>query len=125
MTTPLMRLLRGASEKLFGRSYEGPEPPVHFRQMVVDFRAFYPRASAEQWAEMAGRLAESAYREGFQQGYESSNLDPDVLTRLPPELEADQLDPTWRERPVGPGMANPLDQANEEIEPAAYRFPEE
>jgi hypothetical protein len=98
--TPFLKLLRTLFERMFGRWYEGEDPPMRFEKVVCEFAGFYPRATRGEWGEFALKFAQQAYREGYQRGMERSERVPgDALPELPPELAADLLDPTWRERP--------------------------
>lgn len=119
--TPLLRFLRNGAEKLFGRFYEGPEPPEWLAKMVSQFERTYPKATKRQWRELAIGMAAAGYKAGYVQGYERSERDPNeqALPETPPELTADVMDPNWRQAPIfDPELDNPLDDGSDELEPA-------
>jgi hypothetical protein len=118
--TPLLKFIRDAGEKLFGKFYEGPSTPERFKLLAIEFANAHPAASRKQWVEFAQRLAETTYRAGYVRGWESTTRDVDAPWRkLPPELVADAQDPDWRWRPaLGDELVNPEDLVAEEI-PAA------
>lgn len=116
--TPFLRLLKGSVEKFFGRFYEGPEPPKRLDDLVRGFERANPKAGWAEWREFAQQLAGYAYREGWVRGNEAHARDPDeeAYHRLPPELEADAMDPGWRRYPIGPDLENPREDESDEEE---------
>lgn len=94
--TPVAKFFADLKEKLFGRYYEGPAAPQRLRFMVVEF-ANHTRATKEDWVEFATKLAEEAYRTGYQRGFEHAERDPEPYRDdLPPDVVADMLDPDWK-----------------------------
>jgi hypothetical protein len=125
MGTPFTRLFRRLSEKLDGTWNEGPELPPRMRREILDFANENPRATRAAWRAFCERVAETCWRAGHQRGFEHSEreLEPG-FQRLPPEIEADALDPDWRHpsrRVEAPGFENPLDLVEDSEEPAAIR----
>ncbi len=85
------------AEKLAGNYYEGPEPPARFNAMVAKFAEAHPNATRGQWARFAMLHAQEAYRSAYTRGWECTERDfADPPT--PPELIADALDPSWRDK---------------------------
>lgn len=118
--TPFAKLLRTLRDKALGTYHEGPELPERFKQLATEFGNLTPRATRREWAEFAVGLARMAWREAYVRGDERGVRDPNVAwRRLPPEYEADQIDPNWRWRPaLGSELANPGDFVEDE-QPAA------
>ena len=82
--------IRIFAEKLIGRYYEGPSPPVRLAEQVVAFGAGNPTASREEWAVFVTRLVQSAYRDGFTRGREWEARDLDSLSPDAPLREAEE-----------------------------------
>jgi hypothetical protein len=88
-------------EKLLRRWGEGPEAPERMLTTVERFAERHPQATRAAWAAFAAEHARQSYREGYRRGYEHIERDPaGWLPEIPPELIADAIDPTWRDRPV-------------------------
>lgn len=94
--TPLVRFLRRATEKLFGKWEEGPEPPQRLREIVVVFANMHPTATRQDWTTFAAEQVAEAYRCGYARGYEHAERDP---APFKPEDLADKMDPNWRWAP--------------------------
>lgn len=67
----LRRLIRAAAERLAGRYYEGPEPPLRLAEQARIFAIEQPLAAAAEWEEFAARLAFASYRDGWVRGREA------------------------------------------------------
>lgn len=68
---------------------KGPRPPERFAEQVVAFAGMHPKATREEWAAFATRLAISGYREAFARGVSWSE---NALASAPaggPEHEAE------------------------------------
>jgi hypothetical protein len=99
----LERLERG-----LGRYEEAQRPPDRLREAVVSFANEHPKATRGEWIDFAARFAEESYGSGYIRGVEWAERDPeafDPTTGFTPEELADQFDPTWRERPWRPDLA--------------------
>lgn len=115
--TPFLKLIKKTTEKILGKWEEGPEPPKRLREYVTVFANRYPNATRAEWLEAAASLAEEAYRNGFQRGYEHSERDA-LPREFSPEQLADQLDPDWRWAPEV-DLENPLGIVPNEALPEA------
>lgn len=117
MATPIVRLVRQLVERVASRFYEAEDPPARLAQFVDDFAMLHPRATRQQWCDMAKALADGSYRAGYQRGYERSERAPGAdLPATPPELVADSMDlGWWRNPPMGEAAEGLV--AEEEIEP--------
>ena len=110
MTTPLMRWVRKTAERLFGKYYEGPDPPERLRALVLDFAERHPRATRAEWVEFAASHAEECYRSGYVRGYEyTERAEERWMPDVDPEEVADAHDPNWRWTPMRDDVADPDD----------------
>lgn len=101
--TPLAKWVRDRLEKVLGRYAEGEEAPKRLREQVISFANFFPKATRAQWVEFAASFAEQCYEAGYIRGVEWVERGPSALASDPtPEEIADQIDPTWRDRPWRP-----------------------
>lgn len=93
-----MRWLRRWVEKWLGRFYEGPLPPDRLIVMVEEYAKHHPTASVQEWARFAAAHACEAYRNGYINGVEYVERDPDQwYPKVDPALIADAEHPGWRE----------------------------
>ncbi len=106
--TPFLKLLKRASDRLFGEWDEdkGPEPPGRLREYAVAFANRHPNATRAEWLEAASQMAEEAYRGGFRAGYEHQEREAYPPAFSPDQL-AEQIDPDWRWSPEV-DLENPL-----------------
>lgn len=119
--TVLSRWAAKKAEQYLKRYYEGPEPPLRFADMAIEFANLYPTATRAQWLRFATEHAREAYRAGYQRGYEYVERDPDFFrTDLPPDKIADMHDPDWRWRPMDRGMSYAEPDAIPKDEPDEY-----
>ncbi len=75
--TPFVRLLRNVWERLFGKFYDGPEPPERLTQMVQLFMIAHPFATRQQWAQFASKHSGETYKSGYVRGFEWAERDLD------------------------------------------------
>lgn len=97
--TPLVRWFRDIRERLFGKYFDGPEPPDRLSQMVIAFAQTNPQATRFDWTRFAIDHARECYRAGYTRGYEYTERDPDeraIISQLDPDLIATALDPDWK-----------------------------
>lgn len=87
--TRLGRMFRNFVEKAIGRFYEGPSAPSRLSEQVVAFAAMNPKATREEWATFATKLAIGSYRDGFTRGFEWSERDLDQFSPGSPERVAE------------------------------------
>ncbi len=100
--TPLVRWFRDVREKLFGRFYDGPQPPERLDKIVVVFSHLHQNATKRDWVEFAIAHARESYRSGWVRGFEHVERDPDeraIIEHADPDVMADALDPDWRWSP--------------------------
>jgi hypothetical protein len=100
--TPLFRWFRNAYEKLFGKFFEGPQPPARLGEIVIVFANKYPAATRDDWVRFATEHANECYRSGWVRGYERGERDPDerdIIAQARPEVLADALEHDWRWSP--------------------------
>lgn len=100
--TPVVRWFRNLREKLFGKFYEGPEPPERIGEIVIVYANTFPAATRADWVRFAADHAREAYRAGYVRGVEYIERDPEervILTQLDPDVVADALSPDWRWSP--------------------------
>jgi hypothetical protein len=108
-------MVRNAIEYLFGKYYEGPEPPERLDRMVMVFANTNRYATRAEWQAFAAAHAREAYRAGYVRGEEWSERAPDRLPDVPPETLANQIDPDWKWRPMGSDVLEfPNDRVAEE-----------
>jgi hypothetical protein len=79
MATRLQQWIAKLAERVVGRYYEGPEPPVRLAEQVVMFAVANPHATREAWSLFATALAGGAYRSGYVRGFEWAERDLDKL----------------------------------------------
>lgn len=93
----LSRWMSGFAERLAGRYYEGPLPPLRLSEKVMAFAIANPHATRGEWAEFASRTACNAYREGYARGFDWSERDLDQFKPGDPEriAEAQRHDFAW------------------------------
>lgn len=96
--TPFLKLLRNANERLFGKYYEGPDPPERLAEMVIVFANEHPRATRGDWIEFACKHAGEAYRSAYVRGVEWTERDTARFPDIPPDVIVDAIDPDWRWR---------------------------
>lgn len=96
--TPFLRFWRNLGEKLFGRYYEGPEPPRRLRQIVFLFANSHLAATREDWVKMAAEFAGEAYRTGYIRGLERAERDLHAMPWMQddPDVLFDALHPGKR-----------------------------
>ena len=68
--TPFLSLLKRTSEKLWGRWYEGHEPPGRLEQQVAIWARAHPRATRVEWAAYALSLGHASWREAWERGFQ-------------------------------------------------------
>lgn len=83
------RMIRNIAERLLGRFYEGPAAPPRLAEQVAAFAVMNPKATREEWATFATRLAIGSYRDGFTRGFEWAERDLDRLDFGDPERVAE------------------------------------
>lgn len=89
--------------ELFAGTYEeGADPPNRIRKQVEAFASLNPHATRAEWIEFAARFSGETYAAGYIRGVEWAEREPDagVVPGLP-EAIADDLDPEWRNVPIG------------------------
>jgi hypothetical protein len=121
--TPFARFLSRIAEKITDRYYEGPEEPQRLAEEVRLFRAMYPAASPEEWADFTARLAGNAYRAGYTRGFEYAERDPN-----PPEPDLQQLEQhrhDWSLSDGHPLMREVVEAGRRPVDPYADLTPEE
>lgn len=99
---PIVRWFRDIRERIFGKFYDGPEPPDRLAQMVIAFALTTPQATRFDWTRFAIDHARECYRAGYTRGVEYVERDPDeraLLSQLDPDAIADALSPDWRWSP--------------------------
>ena len=119
--TPFARFLSRLAEKVADRYYEGPDAPQRLAEEVRLFRAIYPEASPDEWAEFAIRLAGNAYRSGYVRGVEYVERDPN-----PPEPDQDLLEQQrhdWSLSDGHPLIRDVLEQGRAPADPLAHLTP--
>ncbi len=117
--TPFLKFIHRMSDKWFGKWYEGPEPPARMGEMLLAWAEANPRATREEWLEVASRASAESYRSGYVRGYEHAERVPTTPSPTPDEV-ADAVDPGWREREGGISLGEgdlvvPVEQAEEEM----------
>ena len=88
MSTRLQRWIAKLAERVVGRYYEGPEPPLRLAEQVVMFAATHKDVTVDEWARYATALAGSAYRSGYVRGLEWAERDLDKLDVGDPDVLA-------------------------------------
>lgn len=99
--TPFKKFVRNLLEKALGRFEENGDAPARLREQVIEFANYFPRATRGQWISFAAGFAEECWSAGYVRGVEWAER-----AQLPdgpsPEEIADEIDPTWRDRPWRP-----------------------
>ncbi len=97
--------LRKKAEKFADSYYEGPEPPERLAHLVVAFVELYPNATRAEWMRFAIEHGNECYRSAYQRGVEYVERAPETWRPdIPPEVQADLIDPDWRWRPYDGGI---------------------
>jgi hypothetical protein len=101
--TPLSKWFRNTLERLLERYEEGERPPARLREQVIMFASMNPHATRAEWVTFAAGLAEEAYQSGYIRGVEWCERDESATAvGQTPEMIADAIDPSWRDRPWQP-----------------------
>jgi hypothetical protein len=72
--------------------------PQRFEAMVYQFVHEYPYANRQEWIDFAIKYGRIVYESGYVRGYEYTERQF-TMPKTDPEVIADAIDPTWRDRP--------------------------
>jgi len=109
----IRRLVLRAIDRIAGRFYEGPDPPVRIAEQARLFLLANPGAGSVAWESFARELAGSAYRDGFTRGIEAlaRRKEPESFPSL--DDAADRERHEWSLREHSEAMARFLDGEGE------------
>lgn len=110
--TPLVKVLKRASEKLLGKWSEGPELPRRYEQIVEAFAR--TTTSTDRWQGFALDLARCAWRDAYERGATyAERLDEHGPELRDPDVVAALLRDEWEMPEFDPGEGLVVPEANE------------